>query len=78
MGAELAGRAVSERYANFGTFRHVGSLAADETKGTGRAAIARLLERASNGDARAFRKADVIRRRLGLAWTDLFDHRRAA
>ena len=59
-------------------WRPVGQALASVTAAAGRTAITRLLQRASNGDARAFREADVIRRRLGLAWADLIEHRRAA
>ena len=69
---------MSEKYTDFGTFRHVGSLVADETESAGQAAIAQCLDRASQGDARAFQEADYIRQRLGLEWADLIDHRRAA
>ena len=49
---------------------------------TGRRAIARWLDQAAQTQGRrafeAFRHANNIRQRLGLAWTDLIDHRSAA
>ena len=59
-------------------WRAVGQALAGVTAAAGRIAIARLLQRASNGDAKAFREADVIRRRLGLEWADLIEERKAA
>ena len=59
-------------------WRAVGQALASVIDSSGRAAISRLLQRASNGDAQAFQEADVIRRRLGLEWADLIDRRRAA
>ncbi len=56
----------------------IGEVVADLTESTGRVAIARLLQCTSNGDAQAFREADVIRRRLGLEWADLIEERKAA
>ena len=55
-----------------------GQALASVTDSSGRPAIAGLLQHASNGDAQAFGEADVIRRRLGLAWGALIDGRRAA
>ena len=69
---------MSGPYIDFGPFRHIGSLVADETESAGRVIIARCLERASEGDRRAFEEADLIRQHLGLEWADLIDHRRAA
>ncbi len=49
---------------------------------TGRRAIGAWLNRASKGHgavaANAFRQADAIRRKLGLAWEELIHERRAA
>ncbi len=70
--------AMSGRYANFGSFQNIGSLVANVAERASRAAIARLLHRASNGDTHAFREADVIRQRLGFEWADLIEERKAA
>ena len=51
-------------------------------KETGRRAIARWLDLAAHSHgasaARAFKEADAIRQKMGLAWGDLLDHRSAA
>ncbi len=63
--------AMSERYSDFATFRHIGSLVAELTNAAGRAVIAQCLDRATKGDRRAFEEADMIRRRLDLTWDEL-------
>ena len=59
--------------------REIGPQAVEDV---GRRAIGDWLDRASEGHgavaAEAFRQADSIRRKLGLAWDDLIDGRRAA
>ncbi len=52
-------------------WRAIGQVVASVTDNSGRAAIARLLQCASNGDGDAFEQADWIRRRLGLNWDEL-------
>ena len=59
-------------------WRVVGQVLASVTNSSGRAAIARLLQRASQGDRDAFEGADQIRQRLGLEWADLIEQRKAA
>ena len=59
-------------------WRPVGQALASVTAAAGRAAIACLLQRASQGDTRAFREADVIRQQLGFEWADLIEERKAA
>ncbi len=59
-------------------WRPVGEVVDELTDAAGRVAIVRLLQCASNGDAQAFREADVIRRRLDLEWADLIEERKAA
>ena len=53
-------------------WRSVGQALASVIDSSGpRATIARLLERANQGDRGAFQQADQIRQRLGLTWDDL-------
>ena len=64
-------------------FQHLGREVAPRViEATGRRAIARWLDTAAQAQgaaaSMAFRQADAIRRRLGLAWTDLIEQRSAA
>ena len=64
-------------------FQHLGrEVAPRVAEGAGRRAIARWLDTAAQAQgvaaSNAFGQADAIRRRLGLAWTDLIDQRSAA
>ncbi len=63
-------------------FQHLGEVAPQVVEDVGRRAIARWLDTAAQAQgataSKAFRQADDIRRRLGLAWTDLIDQRSAA
>ncbi len=64
-------------------FQHLGrEVAPQVVEDVGRRAIGDWLDRASEGHgavaANAFRQADSIRRKLGLAWNDLIHERRAA
>ncbi len=64
-------------------FRHLDrEIGPQAVEAVGRRAIGDWLDRASDGHgavaARAFQQADAIRRRLGLAWEDLIENRRAA
>ncbi len=64
-------------------FQHLGcDVAPRVVEDVGRRAIGRWLDRASgtHGDvtAEAFKQADAIRRKMGLAWEDLIDQRSAA
>ena len=64
-------------------FRHLDrEIGPQAVEDLGRRAIGDWLNRASEGHgvvaAEAFRQADLIRRKLGLAWDDLLDGRRAA
>ena len=63
--------------------RHLGREVVPRVLGdVARRAIAGWLDKAAQTHdgktAEAFRQADHIRRKLGLAWEDLIDHRRAA
>ncbi len=63
--------------------QHLGcEVAPKVVEDVGRRAIARWLDTAAQAQgataSKAFRQADNIRRRLGLAWTDLIDQRSAA
>ena len=64
-------------------FQHLGrEVAPRVAEGAGRRAIARWLDTAAQAQgaaaAKAFREADDIRQRLGLAWGELIHERRAA
>ena len=59
-------------------WRAVGQVLASVTDSSGRAAITRLLQRASQGDRDAFKSADQIRQMLDLEWTDLIEEHKAA
>ena len=64
-------------------FQHLGrEVAPQVVEDVGRRAIGRWLDKASETHgavaAEAFRQADAIRRKLGLAWGDLIQERRAA
>lgn len=64
-------------------FQHLGrEVAPQVVEDVGRRAIGRWLDTASAAHgapaANAFRQADSIRRKLGLAWTDLIQERSAA
>ena len=63
--------------------QHLGcEIAPQVVEDVGRRAIAHWLDKAAQAQgptaSKAFRRADDIRRRLGLAWTDLIDQRSAA
>ena len=64
-------------------FQHLGrEVTPRVVEDVGRRAIGRWLDKASETHgavaAEAFRQADLIRRKLGLAWEDLIQERRAA
>ena len=64
-------------------FQHLGrEVAPRVVEDVGRRAISHWLDKASEARgapaAEAFRQADAIRRKLGLAWTDLIEQRSAA
>ena len=64
-------------------FQHLGrEVAPQVVEDVGRRAIAHWLDKAGQTrgqeSSRAFQHADAIRRRLGLAWTDLIEQRSAA
>ena len=64
-------------------FKHLGrDVAPKVVQNVGRRAISHWLDKASEARgapaAEAFRQADAIRRKLGLAWTDLIEQRSAA
>ncbi len=93
-GLALAGRSNPSRNAAFSRpwaddpldlqgFKHLDREVAPKViEDVGRRAIGDWLDRASEGHgvvaANAFRQADSIRRKLGLAWNDLIQERRAA
>ncbi len=64
-------------------FQHLGREVAPRVlEETGRRAIARWLNQAAQAQGaaatKAFNEADAIRRKMGLAWEDLIEHRSAA
>ena len=64
-------------------FQHLGrEIAPHVVENVARHAIGRWLDKASEAQARqaaeAFRQADAIRRKMGLAWGDLIEQRNAA
>ena len=64
-------------------FQHLGrEVAPRVVADVARRAIGHWLDKASGAPSRqaaeAFRQADAIRQRMGLAWEDLIDRRRAA
>ena len=64
-------------------FRHLDrEVAPKVVESTGRRAIARWLDQATQAQGiaatKAFNEADSIRRKMGLAWGDLIEHRSAA
>jgi len=64
-------------------FQHLGrEVAPRVVADVARRAIGNWLDKASRAPSRqaaeAFRQADAIRRKMGLAWEDLIDRRRAA
>ena len=64
-------------------FQHLGrEVIPQVVEDVGRRAIGRWLDKASEAHGamavEAFRQADAIRRKLGLAWNDLIHERRAA
>ncbi len=64
-------------------FQHLDREVTPQTvQDAGRRAIGRWLDKASEAHgapaAEAFRQADSIRRKLGLGWEDLIEHRSAA
>ncbi len=93
-GLNFAGRSNPKRNAAFSRpwaddpldlqgFQHLGrEVIPQVVEDVGRRAIGRWLDKASEGHgvvaANAFRQADSIRRKLGLAWNDLIQERRAA
>ena len=93
-GLNFAGRSNPSRNAAFSRpwadepldlqgFQHLGrEVIPRVVEDVGRRAIGRWLDRASEAHgasaAEAFRQADSIRLKMGLAWNDLIDGRRAA
>ena len=64
-------------------FQHLDrEVAPKVVESTGRRAIARWLDQATQAQGfaatKAFNEADAIRRKMGLAWGDLIEHRSAA